>query len=713
MHTPMADLVKECGSIAEAARREGISRPSMRNRLESERNKAAKAVKIAELPDDTLPTETLIERRCEAFTRQKKRRDAARWLPITVNETQPFGLLVFGDEHADDNNCDWPELKRDLALCRDTDGLYACAVGDATNNWVGRLIREYENQSVTRKESRQLLKWLLSAEAAPWLFRLIGNHDCLTPEHEVLTRRGWIPFPNVSATDEVLGYNVKTNKSEWQRINEVVSFDYNGPLHSYRTRRFSVRMTPNHRVLCHKHREPGVTPELHYREAGTLPSRFRVSNSASVEAIGCRFSDAEIKIAAWILADGHISFDDYISIYQSKPAGIAEIRGLLDEIGLDYAERVRERAPGSVGNVAIKTALPQTQFQLRAHSSRRLRRLMKHKRGLPAWCYEMDARQFELFMGACIRADGSEYGGTRREGTAIIYGSERILSDLQALCVTNGWAASLAKDNRGAFRLNVCRRDTSDVVGFASVEHYQGKVWCLRVPHGNFMVRHDGVAHFTGNSWREGDVIIGLFADNAYHVADWEARIELKAANGESFRIHASHNFKGNSIYNKTHGPSRAAMFSGGAADLYLCGHLHTLGTQSFEIEETGKLVHVVRARGYKKHDMYAVTNGYAEGEAGASVFVLFNPQAETAAGRITIFNDPVLGAKVLMSLRRTNSQQRVPKKDKDKHVDRAVRAGRRRKKHRGEAAKKGLRSKGAPVRRTAKADARKSRCRR
>lgn len=392
MQTPMADLVKEhSGNVAAAARALGIHRTTLRARLETEQHRAAKAVTIAALPDDTLPTETIIERRCEAFARQKKRRDAARWLPITVNETQPFGLLVFGDEHADDNNCDWPELKRDLALCRDTDGLYAAAVGDATNNWVGRLMREYADQSVTRKESRQLLKWLLSEDAAPWLFRLIGNHD----------------------------------------------------------------------------------------------------------------------------------------------------------------------------------------------------------------------------------------------------------------------------------------------------------------------------------KWNEGDVIIGLFADSAYHIADWEARIELRTANGEAFRIHASHNFKGNSIYNKTHGPSRAAMFSGGAADLYLCGHLHTLGTQSFEIEETGKLVHVVRARGYKKHDVYAVTNGYVEGEAGASVFVLFNPLAETPAGRITIFNDPVLGAKVLTSLRRTYPGGYVDKKRKREHDNRTVRAGRRREKHRGEAAKKGLRSKGAPVRRTAKADARKSRRRR
>lgn len=389
MQTPMADLVKEHGSVTAAAIALGICRQSMQGRLRMERARAQKAFSVAPIPDDTEPTETIIARRCDAYVRQKARRDAERWLPITVNETKPFGLLVFGDEHADDNNCDWPELKRDLELCRNTPGLYACAMGDATNNWVGRLIREYENQNVTRKESWQLLKWLLSDDAAPWLFRLVGNHD----------------------------------------------------------------------------------------------------------------------------------------------------------------------------------------------------------------------------------------------------------------------------------------------------------------------------------AWREGDVLIGLFAKGDYLIADWEARIELRAGNGQAFRIHASHDFKGSSIYNKTHGPSRAAMFSGGAAELYLAGHKHCLGTQSFEIEETGKLIHVVRARGYKKHDQYAVVNGFPQGEAGASVFVLFNPEAETAAGRITIFNDPVLGAKVLTALR-GGARRKAPalKPEKSTHVDRTVRPGRGRKKHRRGNPQKALRSKGAPVRRAAKANARKSR---
>lgn len=164
--------------------------------------------------------------------------------------------------------------------------------------------------------------------------------------------------------------------------------------------------------------------------------------------------------------------------------------------------------------------------------------------------------------------------------------------------------------------------------------------------------------HVLGNhdGWSEGDAILSLINDGAYYFADWDARVEIRAG-GARFRIHAAHDFKGSSIWNKTHGPARAAMMSG-QAELYVCGHRHTYGSQSFELEDTGRLVHAIRTRGYKAHDHYAVVNGFSQGEAGASVFGLFDPCAQTQAGRITTFADPELGARVLAGLRRAPTKR-------------------------------------------------------
>jgi hypothetical protein len=357
MEFPCIEALTKCDNNQSAAARSlGMNRQWFRDQLAQEQSRAEKRASFGKLPSVTPNVQDIIARRCKDFERHKARVEAERWLPITVNETKPFGLMVLGDEHADDNHCDWPQLQRDLALARETPGVYASALGDLTNNWVGRLVREYADQSVTRTEARELARWLLTPDAAPWLFRLIGNHDF----------------------------------------------------------------------------------------------------------------------------------------------------------------------------------------------------------------------------------------------------------------------------------------------------------------------------------WNEGDVLIGLFGGDGYYIAEWEARIELRAA-GLRYKIHAGHNFKGTSIYNPTHGPLRASLFSGGHADLYLAGHLHEFGTQAVEIAETKKLVHVARARGYKRGGRYEKMGGFPSGAVGSSLFVMIDPNADNEAGLTTIFNDPVQGARVLTALRKESA----PKSKRTKSdVHRSVRAGRRGKKH-------------------------------
>lgn len=157
--------------------------------------------------------------------------------------------------------------------------------------------------------------------------------------------------------------------------------------------------------------------------------------------------------------------------------------------------------------------------------------------------------------------------------------------------------------------------------------------------------------HVLGNhdAWNEGETIYDLLNVDGHYFVNWDARVELRAG-GDKWRIQVAHDFKGTSIYNKTHGPSRAAMFSGGA-ELYVCGHKHCFGTQSFEIEETGRVVHAVRARGYKDFDTYALTNGFPQGTAGSAVAALFWPGAKDAGARITTFADPKIAVAVLESL--------------------------------------------------------------
>jgi hypothetical protein len=217
----------------------------------------------------------------------------------------------------------------------------------------------------------------------------------------------------------------------------------------------------------------------------------------------------------------------------------------------------------------------------------------------------MSRRQYDVFIGAYIRANGTEYGGTRRAGTAIVYGRPGILDELQALSVQQDVSASIGYDKRtGAPRLNLCHRATADVAQPPTIEHYSGKVWCLRVPMSNFMVRHNGIAHFTGNSWEHGEAILSLISDDSVYIPGWEAKVNLRAA-GDSWKVHAAHDFKGSSIWNKAHGALRTSLLVSDA-ELYVSGHRHDWVTQSFERSGKGTVAHLAMVRGYKWFDSWA-----------------------------------------------------------------------------------------------------------
>ncbi len=182
------------------------------------------------------------------------------------------------------------------------------------------------------------------------------------------------------------------------------------------------------------------------------------------------------------------------------------------------------------------------------------------------------------------------------------------------------------------------------------------------------------------DNWSDAPILqlLNQHGSGAYF-PNWEARVTLKLGDAE-WRMHMAHSFRGTSIYNSTHGPSRAAMFSGGAAELYVAGHTHQFGYQSFTIAETGAFVHTVRTRGYKGWDEHALVNGFPQGEAGHSVLAIFKPNATTPAGRITIFADVEAGVEVLKAMRTacTHPTKRAHKTEKRVHVERRSPEGQR-----------------------------------
>lgn len=122
------------------------------------------------------PIEDVLSRKRKGFERLAKAKAARDWFPIKVREDKPYGLLMFGDPHIDDDGCNVPLLEKHLAIAA-RPGIYSLNIGDTSNNWVGRLERLYANQEVGRNTGRRLVEWFMWDSGATWLCWILGNHD--------------------------------------------------------------------------------------------------------------------------------------------------------------------------------------------------------------------------------------------------------------------------------------------------------------------------------------------------------------------------------------------------------------------------------------------------------------------------------------------------------------------------------------------------------
>lgn len=151
-----------------------------------------------------------------------------------------------------------------------------------------------------------------------------------------------------------------------------------------------------------------------------------------------------------------------------------------------------------------------------------------------------------------------------------------------------------------------------------------------------------------------GDPLTWMSRGANFVFKNWRADIEFKFPNGRECRVIAAHDLPGHSQWNDMHALMKAARGWGPAADVYLCGHRHTWGTQTTELPEREErnVVHFGRCRGYKFFDSYAERLGLPEQQYGQALFQIIDPDA-TRADRFTrLYSDPEDGADFLAWLR-------------------------------------------------------------
>jgi len=171
-----------------------------------------------------------------------------------------------------------------------------------------------------------------------------------------------------------------------------------------------------------------------------------------------------------------------------------------------------------------------------------------------------------------------------------------------------------------------------------------------------WFIKRDGwLAHIAGNHdlWNYGTEVLAqlvkgqnvIFAENSC------ARLAL-VGGGVTCRIHARHEFKGNSQYNTAFGSVKAAYF-GDDDHILVMGHKHVSGETAVYHDKTEVLSRCIALGTYKVFDPYAETGGFRKSNYAPSMLAIVQPQRQNQNGFVRIFDDPQEGNDYLQFLRK------------------------------------------------------------
>lgn len=349
-----------------------------------------------------------------------------------------------------------------------------------------------------------------------------GNHDCLDIQTECLTQQGWKKYSDLNLSDQVFSIEASSGTASWNPVEEIIVRNHTGKMVRINSGRFSMRVTPNHRVLHIKQNKV-----IAYCSASDISGQSKIYTAMETANTEYSISDNELLLLAWILTDGSFYPNKInpvsIHIYQSKPASIKRIETILETLAIAYtktSEGITAKGSLVCGKPLVKDSMENFLYKISPSDSKKYLDMLNYKRFPPKWFRDMSTRQMRLFITELMEGDGSwASNGFRRSGA--LHGQKEFLDEVQVLCIMSGIRSSISVAREKDYRLNVFFSSSTITITKRSViqeDTHNEIVWCIRTPMSNFMVRRDGKAFFTGNCYKLKDYMPYFKDIRAYNV---------------------------------------------------------------------------------------------------------------------------------------------------------------------------------------------------
>lgn len=383
--------------------------------------------------------------------------------------------------------------------------------------------------------------WIVAHPSKPMADRRTkapGGYDisgCYSADTDVLARRGWIAHADVRLDDEICCFDPIKSSLSYQRPSALHAHDHAGEMHHYTGYSLDLLVTPNHRMLLqaawdrpgkrdgnerlgrpdtwsHDGWEFAQSIDLRhakYRMPLAAPLIDEVCSSQIIP--GVKDQLAAWEFIGWFVTEGWWAMAAP-AVCQAAAVNVS-IRASVVALGLPFTENfdVPRRANEQMmwrARLLRRGAEVFCDWLLAACSSG-----APNKR-LPEQTWNLPLAWKQVLFDSLMAGDGhvAVHNPNRlRQGGAQFATTSRQLADqVQRLAIELGRYASISSE---AGALSHHHRRYSVVIGHPdrtervivvprnrSIVEYSGMVYCLTVPTGAYVTRHNGKMAICGNS---------------------------------------------------------------------------------------------------------------------------------------------------------------------------------------------------------------------
>lgn len=337
-----------------------------------------------------------------------------------------------------------------------------------------------------------------------YALRLALNFPCLLPSSQALSKtNGWVNYENLKVGDEILAFNRDIGESEWQKVERVNVFDYDGDMIRLKTKHLDVLSTPDHRWVVTKPNKISkldntkvLTSEELYNSDKPYAIPIRAPHNNQVKA---RYSDAYVAFLGWYLTDGHLKNGNIVRICQSNTANphkVDIIDSIMEELDVEFSRREKNQVIWEIRDpefvYKLNRLVPERKLNMKLLTrltNPQLSILLENMRlgdGWSVWATG-DKTQGELLQALVVLCNNtSSMYELSHEGDLSYFKDKKPSKYGQEFVRATKTSYGVKFSN---FRKSVNTKNTYNSENNLTKEKYVGKVWCPTVKSGAFFTR--------------------------------------------------------------------------------------------------------------------------------------------------------------------------------------------------------------------------------